>query len=136
MYGTSRSSETPRAQNERGTVTGRARAHRAAADRDLAEAHARFVHLDARPWAERAARLAGPAAPAGPKRSLAGVLTDAELRVALVVGDGATNREAADRLFLSIKTVDSHLQSIYRRLAIRSRSQLAGLVARELGPDG
>jgi DNA-binding CsgD family transcriptional regulator/tetratricopeptide (TPR) repeat protein len=114
----------------------RAGAHRVAADRDLAEAHARFVHLDARPWAGRAARLAGPAAPARPKRSLAGILTDAELRVALVVGGGATNRDAADQLFLSIKTVDSHLQSIYRRLAIRSRSQLAGLVARELGPDG
>jgi DNA-binding CsgD family transcriptional regulator len=67
--------------------------------------------------------------------SLAARLTDAEMRVALVVGNGATNREAAEELFLSVKTVDSHLQSIYRRLAIRSRSQLAALVARELGAD-
>lgn len=103
------------------------------ASRDLAEAQARFANLDARPWAERAARLAGPAGPPPPP-SLAGTLTDAEMRVALAVGAGATNREAASRLFLSVKTVDSHLQSIYRRLAIRSRSQLAALVARELGP--
>jgi DNA-binding CsgD family transcriptional regulator len=106
---------------------------RGAASRDLAEAQARFTNLDARPWAERAARLAGPAGPPPPP-SLAGTLTDAEMRVALTVGNGATNREAAARLFLSVKTVDSHLQSIYRRLAIRSRSQLAALVARELGP--
>jgi DNA-binding CsgD family transcriptional regulator len=109
----------------------------AAADavRDLTEARARFAHLDARPWAERAARLAGPVPPSRVPESLAARLTDAELRVALVVGNGATNREAAAELFLSVKTVDSHLQSIYRRLAIRSRSQLAALVARELGPN-
>jgi DNA-binding CsgD family transcriptional regulator len=109
----------------------------AAADavRDLTEARARFAHLDARPWAERAARLAGPVPPPREPESLAARLTDAELRVALVVGNGATNREAAEELFLSIKTVDSHLQSIYRRLAIRSRSQLAARVARELGPE-
>jgi DNA-binding CsgD family transcriptional regulator len=56
---------------------------------------------------------------------LASVLSDAELRVALVVGNGASNREAAERLFLSVKTIDFHLQSIYRKLDIHSRAQLA-----------
>lgn len=107
--------------------------HATEAARDLAEARSRFEHLDARPWATRAARQAGPAAPE-PSPSLASILTDAEMRVALAVGAGATNRQAADQLYLSIKTVDSHLQSIYRRLGIRSRSQLAARVARELGP--
>jgi DNA-binding CsgD family transcriptional regulator len=120
------------------TLLARGGHHRAAGDRDaaardLGEAHARFTHLDARPWADRAARLAGPAP--RPAAALASKLTDAEMRVALVVGDGATNRQTADRLFLSIKTVDSHLQSIYRRLGIRSRSQLAALVALDRPPS-
>ena len=109
--------------------------HAADAARDLAEARGRFEHLDARPWVTRTAHLAGPAAPE-PAPSLAAILTDAEMRVALAVGSGLTNRQAADQLYLSIKTVDSHLQSIYRRLGIRSRSQLAALVARELQPVG
>jgi DNA-binding CsgD family transcriptional regulator len=103
------------------------------AGHDLAEARSRFEHLDARPWVDRAARLADPSVP-GPAPSLASILTDGEMRVALAVGSGLTNRAAADQLYLSVKTVDSHLQSIYRRLEIRSRSQLAALVARELGP--
>lgn len=107
--------------------------HAAEAAHDLAEARGRFEHLDARPWVDRAARLADPSVP-GPAPSLAAILTDAEMRVALAVGSGLTNRAAADQLYLSAKTVDSHLQSIYRRLEIRSRSQLAALVARELGP--
>lgn len=121
-------------------LAARGNAHRAAgqeqdAVRDLAEAQARFEHLDARPWAERTATLLGTAS-AGVSSSVAARLTDAELRVALAVGSGLTNREAAGELFLSVKTVDSHLQSIYRRLEIRSRSQLAALVARELAPAG
>ena len=107
--------------------------NRAEAAHDLAEARSRFEHLDARPWVDRAAQLADPSVP-GPAPSLASILTDAEMRVALAVGSGLTNKAAADQLYLSVKTVDSHLQSIYRRLEIRSRSQLAALVARELGP--
>jgi DNA-binding CsgD family transcriptional regulator/tetratricopeptide (TPR) repeat protein len=124
-----------RGRHHRARVARGRAAAEADAVRDLTEARARFAHLDARPWADRAARLAGPTPPPRPPASLASRLTDAELRVALVVGNGATNRRAAEELFLSIKTVDSHLQSIYRRLDIRSRSQLAALVARELGPD-
>lgn len=122
----------------------RAAGNRSEAVSDLSAALALFDHLDAKPWADRAARelaelAAEDSVPTGavaPTRTpaLAAHLTDAEMRVALSVGAGLTNREAADQLFLSIKTVDSHLQSIYRKLAIRSRSQLAAAVAREQGP--
>lgn len=57
-------------------------------------------------------------------------LSPAEHRVALVVGEGRTNQEAADALFLSVKTVDFHLQNIYRKLGLRSRTELAVLVQR------
>lgn len=60
--------------------------------------------------------------------ALAG-LTNAERRVAESVAGGRTNREVADHLFVSVKTVDFHLQSIYRKLAVRSRTELAVLVA-------
>ena len=63
--------------------------------------------------------------------TLAEALTPAELRVALCVGGGATNRQAADELFVSAKTVDYHLQNIYPKLGIRSRAQLASVVAAE-----
>jgi DNA-binding NarL/FixJ family response regulator len=60
-------------------------------------------------------------------------LTPQELQVALAVARGATNREAAGALFLSPKTVEFHLGHIYRKLGIRSRSQLTRLLAeREL----
>lgn len=56
-------------------------------------------------------------------------LSRAELRVARVVAEGATNRQAAERLFLSNKTVDSHLQTIFRKLDVNTRAHLAVLVA-------
>jgi DNA-binding NarL/FixJ family response regulator len=73
-----------------------------------------------------AARLGEGSAPVD---ALAAALSAAELRVAEAVASGLTNRQAADRLFLSAKTVDFHLQSIYRKLAIRSRAELATQVA-------
>ncbi|MDP2290264.1 MAG: helix-turn-helix transcriptional regulator [Actinomycetota bacterium] len=52
-------------------------------------------------------------------------LSAAEWRVAASVAEGLTNREVAAALFLSVKTVDFHLQQIYRKLALRSRTELA-----------
>lgn len=59
-------------------------------------------------------------------------LTAAELKVAVAVGQGRSNREAAETLFLSTKTIDHHLVHIYRKLALRSRSELAVLVTQTL----
>jgi DNA-binding CsgD family transcriptional regulator len=55
-------------------------------------------------------------------------LTETERSVADLVAEGLTNREAATRLLLSPHTVDAHLRHIYRKLAIRSRVELARLV--------
>jgi len=66
---------------------------------------------------------------ARPRRTaLSGVasLTPSEERVARLAADGMTNREVAQRLFVTPKTVEVHLSNAYRKLEIRSRRQLAG----------
>jgi len=52
-------------------------------------------------------------------------LTSGEFRVARLVAQGLTNREVAEALFLSAKTVEFHLSNIYRKLGLRSRTELA-----------
>ncbi|MFF4239319.1 AAA family ATPase [Actinomadura geliboluensis] len=99
-----------------------------------------FVRCEARPWVEHARhRLArldtglrdGPAPPPGHA-----ALSDGERRIAVLVGQGATNQQVATRLFLSVKTVEASLTRIYRKLGIRSRAQLGALVAAGLdGPE-
>jgi Response regulator containing a CheY-like receiver domain and an HTH DNA-binding domain len=56
------------------------------------------------------------------------LLTPCELRVAMAVAEGATSREAADALFVSRRTVETHLENVYRKLGIRNRTQLTRLV--------
>jgi DNA-binding CsgD family transcriptional regulator len=56
-------------------------------------------------------------------------LTDTQRRVAELVIDGLTNRDAGARLFLSPHTIDFHLRQIYRELGVRSRVELARLAA-------
>jgi DNA-binding CsgD family transcriptional regulator len=63
------------------------------------------------------------------------LLTAAERRVAEAVGSGLANKEAAAALHVSVKTVDAHLQAIYRKLEIRSRTELALLVSRGVPAD-
>jgi DNA-binding CsgD family transcriptional regulator len=62
-------------------------------------------------------------------------LTSSELKVVRVVAAGATNREAADELFLSPHTVSSHLRHAFTKLRIRSRVELARLVAEQDGAN-
>jgi DNA-binding CsgD family transcriptional regulator len=52
-------------------------------------------------------------------------LTGAERRVASLVAEGRTNREVAAALFLTERTVASHLTHVYAKLGIRSRTELA-----------
>jgi DNA-binding NarL/FixJ family response regulator len=97
----------------------------AAADAD--EALALFDGLGARPWtAATHALVARVAATADPLASL----TDAERRVADEIVSGARNREIAERLFLSERTVEAHLERIYRKLGVANRTQLAALSRR------
>ncbi len=57
-------------------------------------------------------------------------LTPTEQRAARLVADGATNQEVADALFLSVKTVEWNLSRVYRKLGVRSRTELARWVGR------
>jgi DNA-binding CsgD family transcriptional regulator len=52
-------------------------------------------------------------------------LTAAERRVADLIAAGATNRDAAAALFVSVRTVETHVASIYRKLGVRTRAELA-----------
>jgi DNA-binding CsgD family transcriptional regulator len=70
-------------------------------------------------------RLAGLAPP---RRGWSG-LTDSELHVAHLVAQGLTNRQVAERLFLSPHTVDTHLRHAFAKLDITSRVDLARLAA-------
>jgi DNA-binding CsgD family transcriptional regulator len=88
----------------------------------LETARSEFEVLGASLWEARAdqalARIGGRAA--SPTE-----LSETERRVADVVALGITNKEAAERLFMSVKTVESNLRRIYRKLGIRSRAELA-----------
>ena len=56
-------------------------------------------------------------------------LTAQQARIAELVAGGATNREVAEVLFLSPRTVDHHLRNIFTRLGVRSRTELAKVVS-------
>ncbi|HEY8217271.1 MAG TPA: helix-turn-helix transcriptional regulator, partial [Acidimicrobiia bacterium] len=55
-------------------------------------------------------------------------LTDAEQQVAILVGEGLRNPEIAERLFISRRTVESHVSHLYTKLAVSTRVALANLV--------
>ena len=97
----------------------------------LRQALVAFERVGATPWAERAQAELKATGETARRRdvSLSLQLTPQELQVALTVAGGATNREAAAALFLSPKTVEFHLGRVYRKLNIRSRSELAREVA-------
>ena len=57
-------------------------------------------------------------------------LTPQELQIAMLLADRRTTREAGAALFLSPKTVEYHLRSIYRKLGVNSRDELAAAMER------
>ncbi|MEU8617582.1 LuxR C-terminal-related transcriptional regulator [Streptomyces sp. NPDC048623] len=107
----------------------RRRRRRSAAQAALQAAAAVFERVGAAPWLALAGET--PAGPAGEgpvgEDALPGLssLTEAELRLARLVGSGASNQEAAAKLYLSVKTVEARLTRIYQKLDVRSRAQLA-----------
>jgi DNA-binding CsgD family transcriptional regulator len=56
---------------------------------------------------------------------MSGKLTASELRVARLAAEGMTNREVALAFLLTENTIETHLSSVFGKLDIRSRSQLA-----------
>jgi DNA-binding CsgD family transcriptional regulator len=103
-----------------GVVRRRARKKRDARDAIQAALDG-FVQLGAATWIEKArselGRIGGRTREEG--------LTPAERRVALLVAEGRTNREVAAALFLTERTVASHLSHVYAKLGVRSRTELA-----------
>ena len=90
-----------------------------------------FTAMDLTAWTQRAAdELAATGATARPRRPLASEpLTSQETRVALLVARGLSNREVAAALFLSPKTVEHHLASVFRKRGFRSRTEVAAAFA-------
>jgi DNA-binding CsgD family transcriptional regulator len=92
-----------------------------------------FDQVGAALWSAKArvelARVGGGAA--------ATELTPTEDRVVQLVAEGKTNREVADALFVTVKTVEANLTRIFRKLGIRSRAELIrkALVASSPSPD-
>jgi DNA-binding NarL/FixJ family response regulator len=90
----------------------------------------------ATPLAERARhelRAAG-ARPRRPRATGVQALTASERRIAEMAAEGLSNPEIAQALFVTKKTVEAHLGSVYRKLDIRSRGQLGGAL-RQPRPD-
>ncbi len=123
--------ETARTQLLHGERLRRAK-RRADARTPLGAALGVFERLGAEPWAERArAELRATGGPTGSAAPAIATdeLTAQELQIALQVAQGRTNREVAAALFLSAKTIEYHLGSIYRKLGIRRRGELAAVLA-------
>ena len=118
--------EAARTAMVRGVVERRGRQKRTARA-SLEEAIDTFESLGAPLWAARAREEL---ARAGGGREGATTLTPTEERIARLVGEGRTNREVADALFVSVKTVEANLTRIFHKLGVRSR---ADLIRREAG---
>jgi DNA-binding CsgD family transcriptional regulator len=92
-------------------------AHRCGGERVAQQAHADLLATGARP---RRALLSGPSS-----------LTASERRVADMAAQGLSNREVAQALFVSLRTVETHLTHAFQKLGIESRAQLAGALDQE-----
>jgi DNA-binding CsgD family transcriptional regulator len=86
-----------------------------------------FEALGAQPWAELARRELRASGETLRPRGAAATdqLTPQELQIAMLVARGASNKDVAGSMFLSPKTIEAHLSRIYRKLDVRSRTQLA-----------
>ena len=104
-----------------GDVRRRAKQKRPARE-SLEQAVTIFDGLGTRIWSARAraslARISG-------RTASADELTETERQIARLAAEGKTNREVAEALFVSQKTVEANLSRAYRKLGIRSRRQLA-----------
>jgi DNA-binding CsgD family transcriptional regulator len=88
----------------------------------LGEAVEVFERLGAVPWAARASQDLARVGHRGEDRD---ALTAGERHVAELAASGLSNRDIAERAFLSVKTVEATLTRVYRKLGTRSRASLA-----------
>ena len=93
------------------------------------EAHA----CGAAPLADRAAEELRATGARPRRRAISGrdALTASELRVATLAAAGRTNRQAAEELFVTLATIETHLSRTYRKLGIAGRAALAQALSAE-----
>jgi DNA-binding CsgD family transcriptional regulator len=98
----------------------------------LTQALATFRRLRARSWAQRAEAELGacgvPVTGVPAERDPLGELTPQQRQIVQLASDGLTNREIGDRLFLSPRTVSSHLYRSYPKLGVAGRHQLRDVI--------
>jgi DNA-binding CsgD family transcriptional regulator len=103
----------------------RRRKHKAEAREALARASELFELVGAQIWKERAhSELQR----TGISRRRDGELTPTEQRIAILAARGATNREIATQMFITVKTVEANLSRIYGKIGVRSRTELASRI--------
>ena len=112
----------------------RARRH-VDARNQLRHAHEMFSSMGAQCFAERARVELLATGERAPKRTAEtnGMLTPQEAEVSRLVGQGAHNRDIAAQLFISEGTVEYHLTKVFRKLGVKSRTELA-LRMRDMDP--
>jgi DNA-binding CsgD family transcriptional regulator/tetratricopeptide (TPR) repeat protein len=112
----------------------RAKRHADARDH-LRRAHEMFAAMGADSFAERARVELLATGERAPKATVktGDVLTPQEEQVSRLVAEGARNRDIAAQLFISEGTVEYHLTKVFRKLGVKSRTQLARRVL-EMGP--
>jgi len=99
---------------------------------ELQQSHECFQFVGATPWVDRAADELEAIGRARPLHTppMTQLLTTHEQEVVELAITGATTREIATELLMSPKTVESHLTSSYRKLGVRSKTQLAHVLNR------
>jgi DNA-binding CsgD family transcriptional regulator len=104
---------------------------RADARVELHVAYEMFATMGAVAFAERARVELAATGEYARKRSVgtSNELTPQEGQVAILAAEGATNREIAERMYLSESTVDYHLRKVYRKLGLVSRRQLRNVLS-------
>jgi DNA-binding CsgD family transcriptional regulator len=113
--------------------------HRVDAREQLRAALEAFERLEAQPWADRArAELRATGETIRRRDACRERLTPQELRIAELVAEGGSNREVAEQLFISPRTVGYHLARVYQKLGVSSRTRLARVLRErelDLAPD-
>lgn len=109
---------------------------RADARVELRAALEHFETAHAGPWVERASAELNASGETARRRDPSTVdrLTPQQQQIARLVAEGLSNKEVAQRFYLSPRTVDNHLRSIFSKLGLTSRTQLAALIVREAAP--